>query len=347
MRSRLLGWLEHTHPISLRVWGAVIWLIAISGAHYWLNFDHGTREVVNMGYMPVVTNMAAPLLDYTSQEGDEVRFKAMKFSSFAEMGEALRNDKIQVGFMIAPLSIVLRQQGEDVKVVMVGNRHESTLVARKELGVKNIDGLAGRTVAVPMRFSGHNLALRRMIEERGMSADVNIVEMNPPDMAAALDAGVLDAYFVGEPFAAKTIKEGKANVVAYVEDYWPRFMCNVVVVRQSLIDRDPGLVARMVESATRANLWAKDHPEQAAKILSKYWNQPEEFVLWTLTNPPGRFKYDMYEPVEQEFQEMAQLMVRYKLVEKDEIGGLVEPRFTKQANVSGVTDLRSVVRGAR
>ncbi|MCI5225296.1 MAG: hypothetical protein D3918_01245, partial [Candidatus Electrothrix sp. AX2] len=42
--------------------------------------------------------MAAPLLDHLSREHGDVRFKALKFSSFAEMGEALRNDKIQVAF---------------------------------------------------------------------------------------------------------------------------------------------------------------------------------------------------------------------------------------------------------
>lgn len=347
MRSKVADFLEHLHPVAFRIWVAAIWVALISGAHFWLNFDHGTRQVVNIGYMPVITNLAAPLLDHTSQEGDAVRFKAMKFSSFAEMGEALRNDKIQVGFMIAPLSVVLRQQGEDVKVVMIGNRHESTLVARKDLNVTSIDGLAGKKVAVPLRFSGHNIALRKMIEERGMTADVEIVEMNPPDMAAALSAGVLDAYFVGEPMASKTLHAGKSNVVAYVEDHWPRFMCNLVVVRNDLIKKDPDLVAKMVESAARANLWARDHSEQAAKIASKYWNQPEDFVLWALTNPPNRIRYDMYEPVEKEFQEMADLMLRYKLVESAKIDGLVEPRFARAADVSGISDLRSVVKSAK
>ena len=60
-----------------------------------------------MGYMPVITNLASPLLDYATRDGDGVRFRALKFASFAEMAEALRNNQIQAAFMIAPLSIVL------------------------------------------------------------------------------------------------------------------------------------------------------------------------------------------------------------------------------------------------
>ena len=135
------------------------------------------------------------------------------------MAESLRNGHIDAAFMIAPLAIVLRQQNENVRIVYIGNRHESTLVARKDLAIRDIGGLAGRTLAVPMRYSGHNLAILREMEARGLSKSINIVEMNPPDMASALSSGVLDAYFVGEPFAAQTvILSGDAQVVNYVED---------------------------------------------------------------------------------------------------------------------------------
>ena len=84
-----------------------------------------------MGYMPVVTNLAAPLLDHASKDGTGLSFEALKFSSFSEMGESLRNGHIHAAFIIAPLSIVLHQQDAGVKLVYIGNRHESTLVYRR------------------------------------------------------------------------------------------------------------------------------------------------------------------------------------------------------------------------
>ncbi|MCI5222066.1 MAG: hypothetical protein D3924_05190, partial [Candidatus Electrothrix sp. AR4] len=48
--------------------GSVAWLVLISLLHFWLNFDHGHKKVVSMGYMPVLTNMAAPLLDHVSRK---------------------------------------------------------------------------------------------------------------------------------------------------------------------------------------------------------------------------------------------------------------------------------------
>ena len=80
------------------------------------------------------------------------------------MAEALRNGQIQAAFIIAPLAIVLRQQGEDVRVIYIGNRHESTLVARSELNATKLADLEGKTVAVPMRYSGHNLGILKQLE---------------------------------------------------------------------------------------------------------------------------------------------------------------------------------------
>ena len=323
--------------------GSVLWIILISGLHWWLNFDHGDQKIVKMGYMPVVTNMAAPLLDYVSTKDSEVHFKALKFSSFAEMGEALRNDKIQVAFIIAPLSIVLRQQGSDVKIVYIGNRHESTLVTRKDLHIKDIQGLAGKTVAVPMRFSGHNLSLLRLMEENNMRGEINVVELNPPDMASALVAGALDAYYVGEPFAVKTLKSGHADLLFNVEEVWPSFICNLVIVKQSLIEEDPELVQKFVNGAVRSGIWAEKHPDEAAEIAARYWSQPAELVKYALHTSGGRTIFNQYLPKIEEMQEIADLMVRYKLIDSNKIDGLVEQRFAKNADTEHVETIDDIL----
>jgi len=321
---------------------AVGWLVLISALHSWLNAADSSRKTVRIGYMPVITNLAVPLLDYATREGNGIRFQAVKFASFAEMAESLRNGSIQAAFMIAPLSIVLRQQGEDVKIVYIGNRHESTMVARKALQADGLEDLIGKTLAVPMRYSGHNLGVLRLLEEEGLSGQVNIVEMNPPDMASALAAGSLDAYFVGEPFAAQTLKNGEATLLYYVEEFWKDFICNLAVVKGSLIEEDPETVRLLVEGAARSGLWARKHKKEAAKIATRYWNQPQDLVEYALDTPPGRIVYDRFVPKEAELQDMADLMVRFGLLKNGDIDGLVEDRFARRVGnptISTVADI--------
>ncbi len=345
----MLSNLGPSHRSSLSVtWIVMIigigWLIVISALHYYLNFEHGRRTVIRMGYMPVITNLASPLLDYASKDGDGIRFEALKFSSFAEMGEALRSGEIQAAFIIAPLSIVLHQQGAGVKIVYIGNRHESTLVYRKDLKVKSFADLAGKSIAVPMRYSGHNLSARQLAEKYGVTGPrLNIVEMNPPDMASALATGALDAYYVGEPFAAKTIKSGDSKVLYYVREVWPNFICNLILIQKDYMDRYPDRISTLVQGAARSGLWAKKHPKEAAAIAAEYWNQPVDLVEYALETPKDRIVFDKFLPKEQEIQYLADQMVRFKLLEKNDIAGLVEDRFAKNANLKGITDIKSIL----
>jgi NitT/TauT family transport system substrate-binding protein len=333
-----------SYPWRILIW-TVGWFLLISALHFSLNMDRERRKVVKMGYMPVITNLAAPLLDAVSDRSDSgIRFKAMKFASFAEMAEALRNDQIQAAFIIAPLSIVLRQQGEDVRVVYIGNRHESTFVTRKELGVKSIADLQGRTVAVPMRYSGHNLALLKTISEAGLQDKVRIVEMNPPDMAAAMASGSLDAYFVGEPFAAQTLKFGASSLLFYVEQVWPDFICNLLLVKQQLIDREPKTVQALVEGAARSGLWAQKNIAQAAQVASRYWGQPVELVEYAMNTPEHRIQFDKFLPHQEEMQQMADLMVRFGLIKEKAIAGLVEDRFARQADLDAISAMDTILR---
>lgn len=319
------------------------WLVLISFAHYRLNFDHGSKKIVYMGYMPVLTNLASPLLDYASKEREDVRFKALKFSSFAEMGESLRNGKIDAAFIIAPLSIVLKQQGEDIKIVYIGNRHESTLVTRRGAKIRSLSDLAGNKIAVPSRFSGHNITLRNLIKKQGLEGQINIVEMNPPDMAAALSTGALDAYFVGEPFAARSLVAGESDVLYYVEQVAEHFICNLMIVRNDLIKNDPETVKMLVSAAARSGFWAKNHPDKTIEIASTYWNQPPDLVRYALTTPKNRILFDLYTPQTAEMQAIANDMLSLGLIKNANIEGLVDDQFAKTVKFDGITDdIRSI-----
>jgi NitT/TauT family transport system substrate-binding protein len=180
------------------------------------------------------------------------------------------------------------------------------------------------------------------MEERGLTGKINIVEMNPPDMASALASGALDAYYVGEPFAAQTLRSGDASLIHYVEDVWKYFICNLVLVRQDFIENDPEIVQMLVQGAARSGIWARENPHTAARIASEYWNQPFELVEYALTTPEKRIVYDRFIPKREEMQHMANLMMRFKLIEHNKISGLIDDSFANAVDLSGITDITSI-----
>jgi ABC-type nitrate/sulfonate/bicarbonate transport system substrate-binding protein len=70
------------------------------------------------------------------------------FQGFPEIKEALMSNKMQAGFMVAPMAIALRAQGVPIKIVYLGHRYGSAVVVAKilayETGVPNVaDPLGG------------------------------------------------------------------------------------------------------------------------------------------------------------------------------------------------------------
>jgi len=312
--------------------GAIAWLVLITALHFALNREDKAANRIVMGYMPVVTNLASPLVDYVTR-GDDLYFEARKFASFTEMGEAFRSGHIQAAFIIAPLAVRLFEQGVPLKIVYIGNRHESTMVMRTGAHCETPADLIGKKVAVPLRYSGHFLALKRYMRTHGLNdAQVQILEIPPPEMPAALASSEIDGYFVGEPFASKSMENGAGKRFLDAESIWPKFICNLLIVREELIQSHPEWVRKLVSLAARSGLWARDHMEETVKIISGYWGQDPRFIQYVFSNPPGRYRFDLYAPVPEEIDELVREMLMAGLAEKQlDTRRMMDDRFAGEA----------------
>ena len=75
------------------------------------------------------------------------------FQGFPEIKEALISNRMQAGFMVAPMAIALRSQGVPLKIVYLGHRYGSAVVVHKDGSIRSVKDLRGKTIAVPSRFS--------------------------------------------------------------------------------------------------------------------------------------------------------------------------------------------------
>ena len=111
--------------------------------------------------------------------------------------------RIQAGYMLAPLVMDLADKGIPVKIVSLGHRSGAVIMVRTDSAYENFAQLKGKRIAIPSRFAVDFLFLRKMLARENMTPkDIEIIEMPPPDMPAALYANAVDAYCTGEPFGA-------------------------------------------------------------------------------------------------------------------------------------------------
>jgi NitT/TauT family transport system substrate-binding protein len=168
---------------------------------------------------------------------------------------------------------------------------------RTDSPVKTIRDLRGKRVAIPSRFAVDHLFVRRMLKEHGMTVrDVELVEMAPPEMPAALYARQVDAYATGEPFGAVAEVAGYARPLYMTRDKWPNYVCCVLTVPQDLIDRERPMVQQIVSHVMSAGAWletAQANRNLAADIAAGpgVFNQRVDVLKHVLSNPRDRVTY--------------------------------------------------------
>ena len=231
--------------------------------------------------------------------------------------------------MIAPLAMKLREQGVPVKIAYLGHRDGSTVIVRKDLPAQSLRDLRGKTFAIPSKYSNQYLVIRKLMEDQGVGMDeIRFVELPPPDMPGAIAAQAIDAYFIGEPHAAKAELDGSGRVLYHAKDIWPQFISCVLVVTEKLIRERPAVVRDLVRGIAESGEWAETHRLEAAKVVSPYFRQDESVVRYVLTQPPDRVSYRMLTPTDEELQRIHDMAIKAGILQKPiEMKDLVERRF--------------------
>lgn len=259
------------------------------------------------------------------------------FQGFPEIKEALISNKMQAGFMVAPMAVALRSQGVPIRIVYLGHRYGSAVVVRKDGPVRTFADMKGKTIAVPSRFSDERLIVFRVMKQLGLGpGDVRMLEMPPADVAGALAAGAIDAFSMGEPYPSQAEMMGFGRVLFQARDYWPDYMSCVLVIRQDVIDQRPEAVQVLVDGIARSGLWldeGRPHREAAADFVGRfYYNQDPRLLLWALTRPLDRVMYTPLSPFRKDFDLVRDLMIETGVLDRPiEFDEYVDTRFAERA----------------
>jgi NitT/TauT family transport system substrate-binding protein len=298
----------------------------------WRDRDPRPAAELAVGYLPVTCHLTCPVTDYaTRTTTTTTRFISQRFSDFPTVVESLKTRKVDATFLLAPLAMVLREQGVPIHIVYLGHRDGSTVIVPKRSTARTLRDLAGKTFARPSRFSNQYLVITKLMEDEGMRpGDITFVDMAPPDMPSALAAGAIDAYFVGEPFAAKAELSGTGRVLYHAKDIWPHFISCVLVVRDELIAEHPEIVRDLVRGIAESGEWAERNRLAAAALVARtdYYNQDRKLLEFVLTQPPDRVSYRQLDPTDEDMRTIMRYAIRTGILRGPiDLRDLVDRRF--------------------
>ena len=279
------------------------------------------RGPLQVGGLPVTCNLTLPVACAARNKANKTaaaqaprfQYEYSKFNGWPEIKESLMTGRIQAAYMLAPLVMDLADRKVPVKIVSLGHRSGAVIMVRSDSAYQHFKQLAGKRIAIPSRFAVDFLFLRKMLAQEGMTpADVQVIEMAPPDMPAALYANAVDAYCTGEPFGAAAQSAGYARPLRMTRDQWRNYICCVLTVREELIADNPALVQDLVNHVLGAGVWLDQQQGNRDKAVAiaagrDFFNQDPKILEFVMENPTDRVTYGDLRMIRAEFEDLMQL----------------------------------------
>lgn len=195
--------------------------------------------------------------------------------------EFLNSNSIDFGSTAGAAALIAKSKSAPIETVYIYSKPEWTaLVAPGGSSISSVQDLKGKKVAATLGTDPY-IFLLRALSEAGLKADdVEIVNLQHGDGAAALISGQVDAWAGLDPHMAKLeVNEGTSFVYrnADLNTY------GTLNARSEFADKYPSYVEKVIELYEKARKWTVENPDEAAKILAEQAQLDAEVAKLQLT----------------------------------------------------------------
>ncbi|WP_414443186.1 taurine ABC transporter substrate-binding protein [Burkholderia sp. 22PA0099] len=198
--------------------------------------------------------------------GYKVTFR--KLGSGADVIRALASGSVQLGEAgSAPIAAGL-SQGVDLSLfwILDNINDAEALVARNGSGVNSVADLKGHKIGVPFVSTSHFHALVALQQAGVDPNSVKILNLRPPEVAAAWARGDIDATYIWDPVLAKVKQNGKVLITSgQVAKATGKATFDGFVATRRFAHDNPEFVARFVKVLAAADADYRAHPNAWGK----------------------------------------------------------------------------------
>ena len=183
-----------------------------------------------------------------------------------------------------------------IRIILTLAEARYRVVARRSAGIRRIQDLRSKKVAATVNTSSQYF-LREMLRTAGLNeSDVHFVNLEGPDMPAALKRGDVDAVAIWEPHAQNSIEAlgTDAVVLQNASAYRERFNLNTTAKALKDPDKRRAFV-EVVRASLRASERIRSQPDQARTTLAPFINAPAGIMerVWNQFRFPANLAADL------------------------------------------------------
>ena len=250
-------------------------ILAGCGADSSVTPANGEKPTIKIGYLPITHAVPLYMQSDTAYEG--YNLELVKFGSWPELVDALNSGAIDGASMLIQLAMNAKEKGIDLKAVALGHRDGNVLVGGKD--ISSVEDLKGKSFAIPSRFSTHNILLYEMLQKHGIAYDeVDVIELPPAEMPAALAENRIAGYVVAEPFGAISVALENSKVLYQSEEIWQDSIDCGLVLRGAFIEDNKALVQSFVDDYVAGGELAEHKDDHTHEVVGEYLTVEKEVL---------------------------------------------------------------------
>lgn len=186
-------------------WFAVLLLTAFAAAPAW------AQKEVTIAYQDMVVpyRMAQEAKELEKTTGYKVNWK--QFGGGGEVIKAMASGAVQVGEVGSAGIAAAVSRGEPLELFWILDDigDAEALVAKNGSGINSVADLKGKKIAMPFNSTTHFHTMVALEQAKINPADVQILNMRPPEVRAAWQRGDIQATYIWDPVLAEVKKDGK------------------------------------------------------------------------------------------------------------------------------------------
>src|SRR5271170_4026979 len=174
-----------------------------------------TKEVT-VAHQDMIVPFRAAIAAGAVEKATGYKIDWKMFGGGGDVIKAMASGAIPIGEVGSSPATAAAAQGLDVEVVWILDDiyHAEELVVSDKSGVKSIADLKGKKIATPFVSTSH-YQLTYALKKAGFGPnDVQIINLRPPEIAAAWERGDIDGAFVWDPVLAKMKASGGKPILS-------------------------------------------------------------------------------------------------------------------------------------
>jgi sulfonate transport system substrate-binding protein len=195
--------------------------------------------------------------------------------------EYLNSSSIDFASTAGLAAVLSRANGSPIKTVYIASRPEWTALAvAKDSPIKTVADLKGKKIAATKGTDPYLFTLRALQQAGLTKDDVELVHLQHPDGRVALEKGDVDAWAGLDPhLAASQVQAGSRLLYRNVDfnSY------GVLSVTEAYAKAQPHTIETVLKAYEKARAWARQNPDELAKLLATESGLPLEVAKLQLS----------------------------------------------------------------